>query len=83
MLGLSIGALDIIEHDGRGKAELCCNAMFEKWLEIDRTASWKNLFDAGVHIDLELLPVADHGKIYLFIIACMKAWLYSYALANL
>ena len=26
------------------KAEPCCNAMLEKWLQMDTTASWKKLF---------------------------------------
>ena len=43
-LGLSIERLNIIEHDHRDKAEPCCNAMLEKWLQVDTTASWKKLF---------------------------------------
>ena len=43
-LGLPIERLNIIEHDHRDKAEPCCNAMLEKWLQVDRTASWSKLF---------------------------------------
>ena len=56
LLGLSTGALDIIENDCRGKAESCCNAMFEKWLDIDHSASWGKLFDAGI----ELAEIIDY-----------------------
>ena len=43
-MGLSFGTLDIIEHDNRDKAILCCNAMLNKWLQVDTTASWEKLF---------------------------------------
>ena len=42
-LGLSTGALDIIEHDNMHKAVQCCNGMLKKWLEEDTTASWEKL----------------------------------------
>ena len=32
--------LDIIEHDNMRKVTHCCNAMLEKWLNMDSTASW-------------------------------------------
>ena len=43
-LGLPIAKLKIIEYDNRDKAEPCCNAMLEKWLQVDTTASWRKLF---------------------------------------
>ena len=43
-LGLPTAKLNIIEHDKRDKAEACCNAMLEKWLQVDTTASWRKLF---------------------------------------
>ena len=43
-LGLSTATLDIIEHDNHYKARQCCNAMLSKWLEVDTTASWEQLF---------------------------------------
>jgi len=42
-LGLPTGRLDIIEHDNYHKAELCCNAVLEEWLEVDPSASWNKL----------------------------------------
>jgi len=42
-LGLPKGTLDIIEHDNYHKAEACCDAMLEKWLDVDPTASSKEL----------------------------------------
>ena len=44
LLDLPSGALDIIEHDNRDKAEPCCNEMFKRWLQVDLTASWEKLF---------------------------------------
>ena len=60
LLGLPTGALDIIENDNRGKAESCCNGMFEKWLDINQTASWGKLFDAGIELPTVM---ACNGKI--------------------
>lgn len=48
ILGLPTGVLDIIANDCNDKAESCCHAMFEKWLDTDHTASWRKLFDAGI-----------------------------------
>ena len=44
LLDLPSEALNIIEHDHRDKAEPCCNAMLEKWLQLNTTASWEKLF---------------------------------------
>ena len=44
LLDLPSETLNIIEHDHRDKAERCCNAMLEKWLQVDTTASWGKLF---------------------------------------
>ena len=43
LLGLPKGTLDIIEHDNYHKAESCCHAVLEKWLEVDPSASWNKL----------------------------------------
>ena len=43
-LGLSSTTLDIIEHDNHYKAIECCNVMLNKWLQVDTTASWEQLF---------------------------------------
>ena len=45
LLGLPSGELESIEYNSFGCATLCCNAMLEKWLEMDLTASWRKLFD--------------------------------------
>jgi len=37
--------LKIIEYDYNHSAEFCCNAMLEKWLDMDSSASWKKLFE--------------------------------------
>ncbi|XP_065896667.1 nucleotide-binding oligomerization domain-containing protein 2-like isoform X2 [Dysidea avara] len=42
-LGLCKGTLDIIEHDNHHKAEACCNAVVNKWFEVDPYATWENL----------------------------------------
>ena len=43
LLDLPSETLNIIEHDHRDKAKRCCNAMLEKWLQMDTTASWGKL----------------------------------------
>ena len=44
LLGLPMQILDFIEHDNHYKAKECCNAMLNKWLQVDITASWGRLF---------------------------------------
>ena len=44
LLDLPIETLNIIEHNQTFKVDLCCNAMLEKWLQVDTTASWGKLF---------------------------------------
>ena len=44
LLELPSATINIIEHDNHYKARQCCNAMLEKWLQVDTTASWKKLF---------------------------------------
>ena len=43
LLCLPKGRLDIIEHDNYHKAEPCCDAVLEEWLEVDPSASWNKL----------------------------------------
>ncbi|XP_065914845.1 protein NLRC3-like isoform X4 [Dysidea avara] len=42
LLGLPKAMLQIIEHDNH-KAVACCNALLEKWIEVDPSASWNKL----------------------------------------
>ena len=45
ILDLPSGILDTIEdNNSMQKATRYCNAMLEKWLEVDPTASWSKLF---------------------------------------
>ena len=44
LLDLPSETLNVIEYDHRDKAERCCNAMLEKWLQVDIAASWEKLF---------------------------------------
>ena len=43
VLGLPSGTLEIIKYDNRDKAEPCCDAVLEEWLEVDPSASWNKL----------------------------------------
>ena len=43
-LGFSNGAIDIIDHDNYHRAEDCCNAVWERWLDEDISASWNKVF---------------------------------------
>ena len=42
-LGIRSGVLDTIDHDCQHKAEDCCNAVWEEWLNIDANAAWCTL----------------------------------------
>ena len=44
LLGLPSGELKAIEAGYPTNVKWCCNAMLEKWLEMDTTASWGKLF---------------------------------------
>ena len=46
LLDLPNGILQAIEAEYPINVEWCCNKMFEKWLEVDPTASWEKLFTA-------------------------------------
>ena len=46
LLGLSTGLIDLIQCNSHYKADLCCNEMLKKWLQVDPAASWGKLFDA-------------------------------------
>ena len=46
LLGLPREELKIIEHENYHKAVPCCNAMLDKWLEVDLSASWMKLLEA-------------------------------------
>ena len=50
-LGFSKGGLDIIDHDNNHRAEDCCNAVWQEWLDVDSNASWKKVIST---IDLVL-----------------------------
>lgn len=43
LLNLPSETLDIIEHNNDMDMTLCCNAMLEKWLEADPSASCEKL----------------------------------------
>ena len=45
-LGLSQGSLDIIDHDYYHRAEDCCNAVWECWLDEDINPSWNKVLSA-------------------------------------
>ena len=53
-LGLSCGLLNIIEYDYHHKAEDCCNAVWEQWLDMGGTATWHKVIQA-----IDSLPVAS------------------------
>ena len=44
LLDLPSETLNIIERNHMFQVDLCCNAMLEKWLQVDTTASWRKLF---------------------------------------
>ena len=49
--------LDVIAADHPHSVEECCKSMFEKWLETQKDASWKELLE--VIKKIELHSIAD------------------------
>ena len=43
LLSVPSGTLEIIKYNNHDKAEPCCDAVLEKWLEVDPSASWEKL----------------------------------------
>ena len=70
LLGLTGERLNIIEYDHMFKAEPCCNAMLEKWLQVDTTASWKKLFTVIESSSMFTIPHKG-DKICIHIITCI------------
>ncbi|XP_065920395.1 protein NLRC5-like isoform X2 [Dysidea avara] len=62
LLGIPRGELEIIDHDHYHKAVPCCNAMLEKWLDTDVTATWNKLIRViqsnavSASVSVNLLP---------------------------
>ena len=46
MLDIPSSELNAITAGNPTNAKRCCNAMLEKWLEIDTAASWEKIFSA-------------------------------------
>lgn len=64
LLGLSGETLDIIEYDHMHKATHCCNAMFNKWLQIDMNASWSKLLTVIESLEVCCTSLnSDKGKL--------------------
>ena len=68
----------IIERNHMFQVDLCCNAMLEKWLELDTSASWGKLFTAviespAVTSKLDQSTITDKGKLYTLLYAIIIA----------
>ena len=61
LLGLPNGTLDIIKYDNRDKAEPCCDAVLEEWLEVDPSASWGKLLEVIVSPAVSSDQAPDEG----------------------
>jgi len=46
LLGLPIGELKAIAAGNPTNFKWCCNTMLERWLDVDRTATWKKVLVA-------------------------------------
>ena len=53
-LGVRQGILDAIGNDNHQKAEECCNAMWEEWLNIDTKAAWCKVIQIVDNDDLTM-----------------------------
>ena len=60
--GLPSGALDIIEQDNGYRTTRCYNDMSKKWLKMDTTASWRNLFAVIESVAVSCSAPADKGN---------------------
>ena len=45
--------LDRIKLNNQGDVECCCNEMFKKWLEMRPDASWNQLIEVLIKLDLK------------------------------
>ena len=74
-LGLELGLKDYhianISKDYPNRSVTCCREMLQKWLKIDRSATWGKLYDAIKNIKLPstISPVStdtggNHGYCY-------------------
>ena len=74
LLDLPREELKIIEYDNCHKAVQCCNAMLDRWLEVDPSATWKKMLEAiellsvssgqAFHkLDIDKLMVTDQGRV--------------------
>ena len=55
--------LDVIAADHPHSVEGCCKSMFEKWLETQEDANWKQILEAIKNIELH--HIADKLEKYL------------------
>ena len=55
------GALKVIKENN-SKSKECCKNMFQKWLDTNEDANWKQLIDALQSPDVDLTPVAAQIK---------------------
>ena len=62
LLGLPSGELKAIEAGYPTNVRWCCNAMLEKWLEVDTTASWRKLFTIIESPAVSSGPVVDKSR---------------------
>ena len=67
---VDIRTLDVIAADHQNSVKECCRKMFEKWLETQIDASWKQLLEAISNAELH--SIADklekilRGKKYMY-----------------
>ena len=64
LLGLPKGRLDIIKNDNHNKAEPCCDAVLEEWLEVDPSASWEKLLEVIESPTVSNDQAPDKGDYY-------------------
>ena len=57
-LEMETGTLRAIERNFPSNVNWCCDQMFERWLEMDTTASWAKVFDA-----IDCLPIQNEPLI--------------------
>ena len=59
--------LEVIAADHPHSVEECCKSMFEKWLEIQKDASWNQLIEAINAIGLNSLAIKLQQDLSMYI----------------
>ena len=78
LLDKDTGVLDTIQTNHPTDASICCNQMFQKWLQMQSKANWNQLITALIKINLNTVAESVSNLIHKGKILCSFNILYSY-----